>query len=112
MVAGPTTIVSLLVAFRMGFRSLAIQQRSGEVWKVLSAVKTEFGKFGGMLDKVSNKLREAQKVVEEEGGVRRRAMDKKLRGLEILPGIEAATVLELEHVDEIEADDEPREAAE
>jgi DNA recombination protein RmuC len=73
MVVGQTTLVSLLVAFRMGFRSLAIQQRSGEVWKVLSAVKTEFGKFGGMLDKVSNKLREAQKVVDEEGGVRRRA---------------------------------------
>ena len=112
MVAGPTTLVSLLVAFRMGFRSLAIQQRSGEVWKVLSAVKTEFGKFGGMLDKVSNKLREAQKVVEEEGGVRRRAMDKKLRGLKVLPEIEAATILELGRVDEIDVEGEGREAAE
>jgi DNA recombination protein RmuC len=110
MVAGPTTLVSLLVAFRMGFRSLAIQQRSGEVWKVLLGVKTEFGKFGGMLDKVSRKLREAQTVVDEEGGVRRRAMDRTLRGLEVLPEIEAAKLLELEHVDEIEADEEPREA--
>jgi DNA recombination protein RmuC len=112
MVAGPTNLVSLLVAFRMGFRSLAIQQRSGEVWTVLSAVKTEFGKFGGMLDKVSRKLREAQTVVDEEAGVRRRAIDRKLRGLEVLPEIEAATVLELDHVEELDADQEAREAAE
>jgi hypothetical protein len=74
VMARPTNLVSLLVAFRMGFRSLAIQQRSGEVWTVLSAVKTEFGKFGGMLDKVSRKLREAQSVVDDEAGVRRRAI--------------------------------------
>jgi DNA recombination protein RmuC len=114
MVAGPTNLVSLLVAFRMGFRSLAIQQRSGEVWTVLSAVKTEFGKFGGMLDKVSRKLREAQTVVDEEAGVRRRAIDRKLRGLEILPETEAATVLALDHVDqldEVDADQEVPEAA-
>jgi DNA recombination protein RmuC len=96
----------------MGFRSLAIQKRSGEVWTVLSAVKTEFGKFGGMLDKVSRKLRETQDVMDKEIGKRRRAMDRKLRNLEILPEIEAATVLELQHADEIEADEEPREAAE
>jgi DNA recombination protein RmuC len=112
MVAGPTNLVSLLVAFRMGFRSLAIQQRSGEVWRVLSAVKTEFGRFGGMLDKVSRKLREAQTVVDEEAGVRRRAIDRKLRGLEVLPEIEAAAVLDLDHVEELDADQEAREAAE
>jgi DNA recombination protein RmuC len=112
MVAGPTNLVSLLVAFRMGFRSLAIQQRSGEVWTVLSAVKTEFGKFGGMLDKVSKKLREAQSVVDEEGGVRRRAMDRKLRGLETLPEMDAAAVLELDRLDALDGDREEREAAE
>jgi DNA recombination protein RmuC len=112
MVAGPTNLVSLLVAFRMGFRSLAIQQRSGEVWTVLSAVKTEFGKFGGMLDKVSKKLREAQSVVDDEAGVRRRAIDRKLRSLEVLPEIEAAAVLELDHVEAIDDDEEAREAAE
>jgi DNA recombination protein RmuC len=79
---------------------------------VLSAVKTEFGKFGGMLDKVSRKLREAQTVVDEEAGVRRRAIDRKLRGLEVLPEIEAATVLELDRVEELDADLEAREAAE
>jgi len=94
MVAGPTTLVSLLTSLRMGFRSLAIQQRSSEVWKVLSAVKTEFEKFGGVLDKVHKKLDEAQKVV-EEAGVRRRAMDRKLRDVEVLPEVEAASLLSL-----------------
>jgi len=94
MVAGPTTLVSLLTSLRMGFRSLAIQQRSSEVWQVLSSVKTEFEKFGGVLDKVHKKLDEAQKVV-EEAGVRRRAMDRKLRGVEVLPEAEATALLEL-----------------
>jgi len=94
MVAGPTTLVSLLTSLRMGFRALAIQQRSSEVWQVLSAVKTEFGKFGGVLDKVHKKLDEAQKVV-EEAGVRRRAMDRRLRGVELLPEAEASALLEL-----------------
>jgi DNA recombination protein RmuC len=94
IVAGPTTLVSLLTSLRMGFRSLAIQQRSSEVWKVLSAVKTEFEKFGGVLDKVQKKLEEAQKVV-EDAGIRRRAMDRKLRGVEVLPEAEASVLLEL-----------------
>jgi DNA recombination protein RmuC len=94
MVAGPTTLISLLTSLRMGFRTLAIQQRSSEVWQVLSAVKTEFEKFGGVLDKVHKKLEEAQKVV-EEAGVRRRAMDRKLRGVEVLPETEATALLEL-----------------
>ena len=94
MVAGPTTLVSLLTSLRMGFRTLAIQQRSSEVWQVLSAVKTEFEKFGSVLDKVNKKLDEAQKVV-EEAGVRRRAMDRKLRGVEVLPETEATALPEL-----------------
>jgi DNA recombination protein RmuC len=94
MVAGPTTLVSLLTSLRMGFRSLAIQQRSSEVWKVLSAVKTEFEKFGGVLDKVQKKLEEAQKVV-EDAGIRRRAMDRKLLGVEAMPEGQATALLEL-----------------
>ena len=80
MVAGPTTLVSLLVSLRVGFRSLAIQKHSNEVWKVLAAVKTEFGKFGGILDKVSKKLRETQEVLDSEVGVRRRAMESQTSG--------------------------------
>jgi len=79
MVAGPTTLVSLLVSLRVGFRSLAIQKHSNEVWRVLAAVKTEFGKFGGILDKVSKKLQDAQNVIDVEVGRRLRAMDRKLQ---------------------------------
>jgi DNA recombination protein RmuC len=110
MVAGPTTLVSLLTSLRMGFRALAIQQRSSEVWQVLSAVKTEFGKFGGVLDKVHKKLDEAQKVV-EEAGVRRRAMDRKLRSVEVLPEAEAASLLEFA-TSPVGLIEEAREAAE
>ena len=93
-VAGPTTLMATLVALRSGFRTLAIQQRSSEVWQVLGAVKTEFGKFGGVLDKVGKKLNEAQKVV-EDAGVRRRAVDRKLRDVEALPEAAAAPMLAL-----------------
>lgn len=98
-VAGPTNLVAILSAIRMGFRTLAIQQRSGEVWKVLGKVKHEFGKFGDVLDKVQKKLGEAQNVV-EAAGVRRRAVDRQLRDVEALPealpgGIAAITAVEI-----------------
>jgi DNA recombination protein RmuC len=111
MVAGPTTLVSLLVSLRVGFRSLAIQKHSNEVWKVLAAVKTEFGKFGGILDKVSRKLQETQNVIDVEVGRRRRAMDRKLQGVEVLPDVEAVAVLELAALDEL-AEESERYAAE
>jgi DNA recombination protein RmuC len=101
MVAEPTTLLSLLVSLRVGFRSLAIQKHSNEVWRVLAAVKTEFGKFGGILDKVSRKLQETQNVIDVEVGVRRRAMDRKLQGVEVLPEVEAIAVLELDGTDEL-----------
>ncbi len=112
MVAGPTTLVSLLVSLRVGFRSLTIQRHSNEVWKVLAAVKTEFGKFGSILDKVGKKLRETQDVLESEVGVRRRAMDRKLREIEVLPEIEAVSVLDLEGPGIHPFSEEEREAAE
>jgi DNA recombination protein RmuC len=111
MVAGPTTLLSLLVSLRVGFRSLAIQKHSNEVWKVLAAVKTEFGKFGGILDKVSRKLQETQNVIDVEVGRRRRAMDRKLQGVEVLPEVEAVAVLELDGPDEL-VDEPQRYAAE
>jgi DNA recombination protein RmuC len=112
MVAGPTTLVSLLVSLRVGFRSLAIQRHSNEVWRVLAAVKTEFGKFGGILDKVSKKLQETQNVIDVEVGRRRRAMDRKLKGVEVLSEIEAVTVLELDGPEEPTEDEAERYAAE
>jgi len=83
VVAGPTTLMALLNSLRMGFRTLAIQKRSSEVWQVLAAVKTEFGKFGEVLDKVQQKLQEASTTIDKVS-VRRRAIDRKLRGVEIL----------------------------
>jgi DNA recombination protein RmuC len=85
LVAGPTTLMATLTSLRMGFRTLAIQQRSSEVWQVLSNVKQEFGKFGDVLDKVEKKLSEAQKTV-ADAGVRRRSVDRHLRTVESLPG--------------------------
>ena len=83
-VAGPTNLLATLTSFRLGFRSLAIQERSSEVWKVLGQVKHEFGRFGVVLDKVKKKLGEAQNVV-EDAEVRKRAVEKHLRDVETLP---------------------------
>ena len=93
-VAGPTNLMAMLTSFRMGFRTLAIQERSSEVWKVLGNVKHEFGKFGDVLDKVQKKLGEAQGVV-EAAGVRRRAVDRQLRDVEALPEPVAAGMVAL-----------------
>lgn len=84
MIAGPTTLWALLNSLQLGFRTLAIQQRSSEVWKVLGAVKAEFASFGGVLEKVQKKLQEASNVV-EDAGRRKRAVERKLRTVEALP---------------------------
>ena len=78
----------------MGFQTLAIEQQAVEVWRVLGAVKTEFGKFGGVLDKVKRQLDTAGRTIEETG-VRTRAMERKLRAVEQLPDAEAELVLDL-----------------
>jgi len=91
-IAGPTTLTALLNSLQMGFKTLAIEQRSSEVWQVLGAVKTEFGKFGEVLDKVSEKLEQAQKQIEQTG-VRSRAIQKQLRGVEAMPVVEAGKIL-------------------
>jgi DNA recombination protein RmuC len=82
--AGPTTLAALLNSLQMGFRTLAIQERSSEVWHLLAAVKTEFGKFGGVLDGVKKKLQEASNKIDEVD-LRSRAITKKLRAVEELP---------------------------
>ena len=84
-VAGPTTLSALLNSLQMGFRTLAIAKRSSEVWSILGAVKTEFGKFGDVLDKVKKKLDEAGRHIDATG-VRTRAIERKLRGVETLSG--------------------------
>jgi DNA recombination protein RmuC len=95
VVAGPTTLAAVLTSLRIGFRTLAIEQRSSEVWKVLGAVKHEFGKFGGVLDKVKRQLETAGRTIEETG-VRTRAMERKLRSVEELPADATNEMLDLE----------------
>lgn len=82
--AGPTTLAALLNSLQMGFRTLAIQKRSGEVWNLLAGVKTEFAKFGDSLAKVKEKLDQASTDMEKVA-VRSRAITKKLRDVEELP---------------------------
>ena len=79
----------------MGFRTLAIQKRTSEVWSVLGAVKTEFGKFGGMLEKVQKNLQSAGDQLEEVMGKRTRAIERKLRQVEALPTEESQKMLSL-----------------
>ncbi|MEY4480313.1 MAG: hypothetical protein RLZZ267_991 [Bacillota bacterium] len=84
VVTGPTTLAALLNSLQMGFRTLAIEQRSSEVWQLLGAVKTEFGKFGDILDKTQKKLQEASNTI-EQAAVRGRAIERKLKSVQELP---------------------------
>jgi len=102
MVAGPTNLAALLNSLQMGFRSLAIEKRSSEVWKILGAVKTEFHKFGGVLDKVQTKLRQASDTIDKVG-VRSRAIERQLRGVEQLP--EGSTMDALPFDDGVQMED-------
>ncbi|MBW2569126.1 MAG: DNA recombination protein RmuC [Deltaproteobacteria bacterium] len=83
-VTGPTTLAALLNSLHMGFRTLAIEKRSSEVWELLGAVKTEFGKFGGVLDKTKKKLKEATNII-GQAEVRTRAIERKLRKVQEIP---------------------------
>jgi DNA recombination protein RmuC len=94
VIAGPTTLSAILSSLRMGFQTLAVEQRAAEVWQVLAAVKTEFGKFGGVLDKVNRQLHSASKTI-EEAGMRTRVMERRLRAVEQMDPMESATILAL-----------------
>ena len=95
LATGPTTLAAFLNSLRMGFRTLAIEKRSSEVWKVLSAVKTEFGKFGTVLDKVKKQLDTASESINQTG-THSRAIERKLNTVERLPaGEDAGALLEL-----------------
>ena len=92
MLTGPTTLLATLTSLQMGFRTLALEQRSAEVWEVLGAVKTEFGKFGGVLAKVKRNLELAGKTI-DEADTRTRAMQRRLKGVEAMPDARVATLL-------------------
>ncbi len=92
MLAGPTTLLALLNSLQMGFRTLALEQRSSEVWEVLGAVKTEFTKFGEVLAKTRKKLDEASHTI-EQAERRTRVMSRELKAVEALPDARSAQLL-------------------
>ncbi len=96
IVTGPTTLGAILNSLQMGFRTLAIEKRSSEVWTVLAAVKTEFSKFGGMLMKVQKNLETAGTQLDEVIGKRTRAIERKLRQVQELPADQSADILSLD----------------
>ncbi len=94
ILAGPTTLLAMLNSVQMGFRTLALERRSAEVWEVLGAVKTEFGKFGDVLAKTQKKLQEASNTI-EAAAVRTRAMGRKLQEVQALPDSSAGDLIGL-----------------
>ncbi len=105
-VAGPTTLMALVNSFSMGFRTLAIQKKSSEVWVLLGAIKSEFGKYADIIGRIQKKLDEAQKLIVTEVGKRHRAIDRKLRDVEKLPETEAAQLLGVATSSEVDQDDD------
>ena len=103
IVTGPTTLAAILNSLQMGFRTLAIQKRSSEVWRILGSVKAEFEKFGGLLEKAQKNLQTANNQLEEVMGKRTRAIQRQLRSVEALPAKEEQSPL----LDSFSEDDEP-----
>ncbi len=92
-ITGPTTISAFLSSLHMGFRSLAVERRTSEIWELLGAVKTEFGKFGEVLEKTKQKLDAASREI-DQAGVRSRSIERQLRSVQELPAESARLVLE------------------
>jgi DNA recombination protein RmuC len=102
IVTGPTTLAAMLNSLQMGFRTLAIQKRSSDVWRILGAVKSEFGKFGGVLAKAQKKLNEANREIDDLVGTRTKIMLRKLKNVETIGGAE--------ELNELDFSDEPEES--
>ena len=92
-IAGPTTMAAILSSLQMGFRTLAIQKRSSEVWQVLGAVKTEFEKFAGVLSSAQKRLEQAHQEIDALVGVRTRQIQRRLQSVTALPEEESAPML-------------------
>lgn len=101
-VAGPTTLMAILNSLQMGFRTLSLQKRSSEVWKVLSAVKKEFGNFGGLLEKAQKNIQTGLGQLDQVAGTRTRAIQRQLQNVETIPTLEAAEILPETLIDTIE----------
>ena len=94
VVTGPTTLSAILNSLQMGFRTLAIQKRSSEVWQILGAIKTEFGKFGHLIEKTQKKLSEANSELDKLVGARTRVIQRKLKDIQELPEAESNKLLD------------------
>lgn len=112
-VVGPTNLVAFLSSLQMGFKTLAIEKRSSEVWEILGAVKTEFGNFGTVLEKTKKKLQEATNVI-DRAGIRSRAIERRLRTVQELPQEQSVALLgdamltekDIEDLEEMDASDD------
>jgi DNA recombination protein RmuC len=93
VVTGPTTLAAILNSLQMGFKTLAIEKRSSEVWRILGAVKTEFGRFGEVLKKAQEKIVKAGEDIDELVGTRTRKIQSKLRQVQELPAIDSTLML-------------------
>ncbi len=105
LIAGPTTLTAILSSLQMGFRTLAIEKRSSEVWRLLEAVKSELARFGSVIEKVNKNLETARNQMDQLG-VRSRAVARKLRGVEELPETDAKLLLGLSAIESAEAHDD------
>jgi len=92
IITGPTTLAAILNSLQMGFRTLAIEKRSSEVWMLLGAVKTEFGRFGDILEKTQKKLQEASNTI-EDAAKKSRTIERKLKNVQELPSTETTTLI-------------------
>jgi len=99
VITGPTTLAALLNSLQMGFRTIAIEKRSSEVWSILGAVKTEFSKFGDLLDKTHKKLQEASNSI-NTAAQKSRTIERKLKNVEQLPQSEAVNLLDIDNYEE------------
>jgi DNA recombination protein RmuC len=93
IVTGPTTLAAILNSLQMGFRTLAIQKRSSEVWQVLGAVKKEFENFGGLMQKAQRNIQTGLNQLDDVMGKRTKAIQRQLRGVEALNEIDASIIL-------------------
>ena len=107
-VTGPTTLSALLNSLQMGFRTLAVQKRSSEVWDILKAVKFEFKNFSGVLSKVHTQINTASGTLEKLRTTRTNMIERKLKDVETFTSIESKEILELpdENIDEDLIDEE------
>ncbi len=94
IVTGPTTLAAILNSLQMGFRTLALQKRSSEVWEILGGVKTEFEKFGGLLEKAQKNIQQAGSTLDDLMGTRTKAIQRKLKDVQSLPSASAPANLE------------------